>query len=206
MSLEPPDGPITEYPTPPTDTPPSATTDVLPSEYPSSYPHFDQSQLSKPTALLWDDLDGFPFQQLCQPSGDCAKACRDSARLYEGRQSDVLEFAGLRFSLFEVCSNLGYMFLYYQETAGELVLNVSDQDLLRISADIGGCLASTCETSRKPEECNTACSLNNIFGGSVGTHSSADTWRCLSSLCTNTCGMPYMNADVMGVGVRVLCY
>lgn len=170
---------------------------------PPSYPHFDLQKLFDITKKPWDQLAGYPFQELCQPSGDCAVECRDSARLYEGRPSDVVEHNGMKITLFETCSNLGYLTLYDASVgAVSASVNASDRTLLQISADIGGCLASACETSRKPWECSSSCSVGQIYGGSVGTHSSSMTWHCLSALCSNTCGMPYMDADVMGVGVR----
>lgn len=170
---------------------------------PPSYPHFDSQALPYITDKGWDQLAGYPFQELCQPSGDCAVECRNSTRLYEGRQSDVVEHNGMDITLFEICSNLGYISLYDTSVgAASVNANISDRTLLQISADIGGCLASSCETSRKPWECSESCSVSKIYGGSVRTHSSPMTWHCLSRLCSSTCGMPYMDADVMGIGVR----
>lgn len=184
---------------------PSPTYSPVREDPPSLYPHFDPQALFTTNNKEWDELSGDFFQELCQPSGDCAIECRNSTRLFEGRQSDVVEHNGMNITFFEICSNLGYLSLYDASVeAVSASANISDRTLLQISADIGGCLASSCETSRKPWECSESCSVAQIYGGSVGTHNSPMTWHCLSALCSSTCGMPYMNADVMGIGVRSL--
>lgn len=206
------------------DQPPSSAVDTIPSLVPSSttteessaaasatntlpaqYAHFDKGEYWDPnkadtaiTQIAWTDLDGFPYETLCQPSGNCAEECLNTTRLYAGHPTDVVLHNGNNFTLFEICSNLGDL-SYYNNTA---VGDPSDQDLLKISANLGSCLPSTCETSRKPQDCSPACSLNGIFDGTV-VSSSAHVWGCMVMLCANTCGLPYLDADVMGVGVSL---
>lgn len=170
----------------------------------AQYQHFDKGEywdLNKAntaiTPIPWDKMDGFPFRSLCQPSGNCATECLNTTRLYTGAIDDVVEYNNYNFTFFEICSNLGELSLYNNTATG----NPAEKDLLRISANLGSCLPSSCETSRKPQDCNPACALDKIFDGTVAGHSSANVWGCMVMLCANTCGLPYMDSDVMGVGV-----
>lgn len=188
----------------PTDTTSSSATPTSSTAVRAQYQHFDKGEYWDPnkantaiTDIPWRDLDGFPFQSLCQPSGNCATECLNTTRLYAGEINDVVEYNNYNFTFFEICSNLGELSLYNNTATG----NLADKDLLQISANLGSCLPSTCETSRKPSDCNPACALDKIFDGTVAGHSSANVWGCMVMLCANTCGLPYMDADVMGVGV-----
>ncbi|KAF9893645.1 hypothetical protein FE257_010957 [Aspergillus nanangensis] len=80
--------------------------------------------------------------------------------------------------------------------------NESDAIVNQISAGLSTCLVNSCDMSRDVQNCNTSCSLSLINRGD-GSMSIQQAGSCLSSICGNTCGLPYADQDIYGVGILV---
>ncbi|KAJ9610011.1 hypothetical protein H2200_006341 [Cladophialophora chaetospira] len=166
--------------------------------------------------IPWNTFANSNFDALC-PSHDCIKDCQNYTRLFE----EVPYFLNNSFqtygksidgkppdtTLFGVCSNLANINTGISEALTSQSIESyfplqRQQEVDQVSSSIASCLASTCDFSREPQNCVAACNMPLLYSNGSTTNLTAVT-ACLSMICGNTCGLPYANQDVMGVGVLV---
>lgn len=171
----------------------------------TTYP-YKQLQSAAIRPVTWATLAKTPFDALC-PSGNCLEACKDFTRVFKSHPDGADAAAPI--TLFGLCSNLGVVYreLYQQENPVLLPQssyfpngNGTEADLNQISAGLSNCLVSSCELSRDAQNCNQSCGLSLINNGDT-TMSVEAAGSCLYSVCGNTCGLPYADQDIYGVGV-----
>ncbi|KIX04569.1 uncharacterized protein Z518_05439 [Rhinocladiella mackenziei CBS 650.93] len=166
--------------------------------------------------IQWNTFATSDFDVLC-PSHDCVKDCQNYTRLFEEVPyliTESLETYGKsvdgqapNITLFGVCSNLANVYAGIasdtEAVSKQSYFPLSSQeDVGPVSMTLASCLASTCDYSRESQNCISACNLDVLYSGGSATNLTAVT-GCLSLICGNTCGLPYANQDVMGVGVLV---
>jgi hypothetical protein len=164
--------------------------------------------------IPWCNLAQSDLDVLC-PSHDCVQDCQNYTRLFEEVPYLITESFDTygksvngkapNITLFGVCSNLAEV--YDSISAGTNLKSAesyfplsSQNDIGRVSTTVASCLASTCDQSRENQNCIAACNMTVLYPNHSTTNLTAVT-ACLSMLCGNTCGLPYANQDVMGVGV-----
>ena len=162
----------------------------------------------------WDYFESTSFNKLC-PNGNCYDECHNTRRLYQAvpdglNQTSNSYSSQSGMTLFGICSNLQAINRYISITPARDVsqsvksyfkapLNLEDYTL-QVSTNISSCLATSCDLSRDSENCNDYCSLTALLPGSSGLNLTQAA-GCLNRICGNTCGLPYANQDVLGVGV-----
>lgn len=177
----------------------------------------------KITALSDHEFFSAPFKELC-PSGDCVKDCKRLGRLFEG-VPDGVDMDGStygradsdeRVTLFGICSNLARAaerapMDNVTSAARDYfpVVDPTNNDLSMVTSNIASCFASTCDLTREPDKCKDACSLDNFLASPSQLNFNSDNSNtgalaCVSRLCDNTCGLPYADQDVLGIGVSLL--
>ena len=166
--------------------------------------------------IPWNNFANADFDTLC-PSRDCVQDCQNYTRLFEEVPyliTDSFEVYGKSINgqppnttLFGVCSNLGNIYdgiaagITPQSTESYFPLS-RQEDTGQVSSSLVSCLASTCDASREPQNCASACNMTVLYPSGASTNLTAVT-GCLSLICGNTCGLPYADQDVLGVGVLV---
>lgn len=178
---------------------------------------FDTSNI---TALSDDEFLAAPFNELC-PSGDCVEDCRDLARLFQAVPDGVDAGASTygrpgsdqRVTLFSVCTNMARAAsIVPLSSAAESVKgyfpaeSLAADNVTMVTSGIASCFASTCGLTREPAKCQDACSLDNLLASSSQLNfnlqsNNTGALACVSRLCDNTCGLPYADQDVLGIGV-----
>lgn len=161
------------------------------------------------------EINDAPFSTLC-PGGDCFKACQDfslmlNSGFYEYNPSAELptSFSTTDITLFGLCTNIANITSavahtkdlpnaakYFDPQAN------SQYDVNKVVSGTAQCLFGTCEATRKPLECEPLCSTF-VTQESISTFNFVNTYKCITKLCDNTCGLPYANQDVFGIGVSV---
>jgi hypothetical protein len=163
-----------------------------------------------PTILTfsWDSVAEASFGGIC-PSGNCLEACQDYVQVFQTTPDTASQASNI--TLFGVCSNLGMIYGdLYNTNASVMQKQASyfppgDQShavVTQVISSLSSCLAGSCETSRDPHNCNASCSLSILNYGN-STMNMATVGQCFSELCSNTCGLPYADQDVYGVGVSI---
>lgn len=199
----------------PTSTRTSATTSSGKLSNPTVSPVYHQIIKDGAVAnLTWNHFSHSVFDELC-PSHDCVQDCQNYTRLFEEVPYLITEpFStyGKSFdnqppsiTLFGVCSNLVTIYEGISSDTDAASQQSyfpasSANDTGGVSSTIASCLASTCDYSRESTNCISACNMTVLYSEGSTTNVTAVT-ECLSLLCGNTCGLPYANQDVMGVGV-----
>ncbi|KAK0631174.1 hypothetical protein B0T17DRAFT_530312 [Bombardia bombarda] len=172
-----------------------------------------------PSGSCITDCQDYPRLFSSIPSG-----IDESASVY-GRLDPVT--GKLDVTFFGICSNLGNATLLALAqdpssavyaaflgsnaiTAGvaESSANVNN-DVVRVASSIATCFASTCEQTRDPNVCRNACSAQQLLGAAeIGSSLDirGNMGVCVQQLCDNTCGLPYADQDVLGIGVLVSYY
>lgn len=156
--------------------------------------------------LGWDSVSKAPFGDLC-PSGNCLEDCQDYGHVFQLQSENTNQ--GPDFTLFGICSNLGMIYGDLYQANDSVMQTMSsyfphiDQSadaVDQVVAGLSSCLAGSCDASRNPIQCNTSCSLSVLDYGNKTMNMQAVA-LCLDELCKNTCGLPYADQDVYGVGV-----
>ncbi|KAK6075434.1 hypothetical protein SCUP234_10693 [Seiridium cupressi] len=158
------------------------------------------------------DFLAAPFDELCRGQ-DCIAACEDQTRLYQdipdGISSNMNTYGRpradgtLNMTLFGLCSNLGQAQLVgeaHPDTAAFFTPNNSEVRIEGIVSDMATCLAGTCELTRHPNECSDPCSYESLVYNKSSMDINEGVFRCINTLCANTCGLPYADRDTFGVG------
>lgn len=176
----------------------------------TTYP-YKQLQSAAILPVRWSTLANTPFDALC-PSGNCLEACKDFTRVFKSHPDGADAAAPI--TLFGLCSNLGVVYRELYQHENPVLLpqsayfpngNGTEADLNQISAGLSNCLVSSCELSRDAQNCNQSCGLSLINNGDT-TMSVEAAGSCLYSVCGNTCGLPYADQDIYGVGVSFSYY
>lgn len=172
------------------------------------------------TVISNDDFFSAPLDQFC-PSGDCMKDCQDMERVFSalpsGVKADALTYgrpnSNTSVSLFGICTNLDHVTTvlptYKKMDKVGSFFNVTKgarPNITRTTAKIASCYASTCDLTREPDKCKEACAMDNFLAGPDRLNfnlqnNNTGAMACISRLCDNTCGLPYANQDVLGIGV-----
>ncbi|KXH45106.1 hypothetical protein CSIM01_01235 [Colletotrichum simmondsii] len=156
-----------------------------------------------------------PFGDIC-PSGNCVDDCKNTTRVFQaipqGLQVDPLRYGRMEaqmanVTLFSTCSNLEVSTNF--ATAEENVnftpyFSTNDStDLFKVAASIASCFAATCEQTRKPTLCADACSPAKLLSSPTTFDYMLGLPNCVVRLCDNTCSLPYVDPDVLGIGVLI---
>ncbi len=201
----------------------SATSTASSTDFTAAHPYptisVSYAQIVSPGTVAnipWSNLANADFDALC-PSHDCVQDCQNYTRLFEEVPyllNNTFQTYGKSFSgqppdttLFGVCSNLANVYTGISEAVAPQALASyfplqSQQEIVQVSSSLASCLTSTCDASREPQNCVAACNMPMLYSNGTTTNLTAVT-ACLSMICGNTCGLPYANQDVMGVGVLV---
>ncbi|KAG6364014.1 hypothetical protein INS49_009117 [Diaporthe citri] len=116
-------------------------------------------------------------------------------------------------TLFGICSNLANATESVIRNGDETTASFFPRPLAQISndsdllaANLTTCLATTCEMTRRPSECVDYCGPENLLQSPTEFDFSSGLFRCANKLCSNTCGLPFANQDVFGIGVLISYY
>lgn len=154
------------------------------------------------------------FENICL-SHNCQTECQNLTRVFTAYEGD-LEYSSdgnpndIPVTLFGICSNLANatksantngdsgVQSFFPNTLAEM-----DLDTQLITTNLTTCLSTTCEMTRKPSECVDYCRPEYLLQDSDPSlfKFSPGVFECANRLCSNTCGLPYANEDVFGVGV-----
>ncbi|KAG7039980.1 hypothetical protein JMJ77_0010258 [Colletotrichum scovillei] len=155
------------------------------------------------------------FGDIC-PSGNCVDDCKNTTRVFQaipqGLQVDPLRYGRMEdqkanVTLFSTCSNLEFSTNF--ATAEENVnftpyFSTNDStDLFKVAANIASCFVATCEQTRKPTLCADACSPAKLLSSPTTFDYMLGLPDCVVRLCDNTCSLPYVDPDVLGIGVLI---
>lgn len=162
-----------------------------------------------------DQLLSTPFDDLC-PSGNCIADCKNVSRVFQGVPDGLKVEAELYgrldennrtdVTLFGTCSNLQYASIvaeaYENSTLGKYFSATSaEDDIALITSKMTTCFATTCEETRNPALCANACSATSLMASSTAFDFSRGVPDCVLRLCDSTCALPYVDPDVLGIGV-----
>lgn len=153
------------------------------------------------------------FNQICV-TDDCQADCFNMARVFRASQhalgdsTDGYE-VDIPVTLFVICSNLANATESIIRNGDESTASFFPRPLSQISndsdllvANLSTCLATTCEMTRSPSECVDYCGPENLLQSPTTFDFGSGLFRCASKLCSNTCGLPFANQDVFGIGVH----
>jgi hypothetical protein len=172
------------------------------------------------TVINDEDFLAAPFDRLC-PSGDCIMDCQNMTRVFQalpsGIQADRQTYGrkggNSSITLFGVCTNLGQASSIIPSSSQNKILepffrtkDSTSTNVTKVTTKIASCYASTCDLTREPYKCKEACAVDNFLGNPSRlnfnfANNNTGSLACISRLCDNTCGLPYANQDVLGVGV-----
>lgn len=152
------------------------------------------------------------FDQICA-THDCQADCLNMTRVFHASQhalgdsTDGYE-VDIPVTLFGICSNLANATESVFRNGDERTASFFPRPLAQISndsellaANLSTCLATTCEMTRRPSECVEYCGPENLLQSPTSFDFSSGLFRCAKKLCSNTCGLPFANQDVFGIGV-----
>lgn len=163
-----------------------------------------------PSQLLEADLAA-----LC-PSGNCSKDCQ-TQRVFEVLPEGVnvaygeygtLNSTRAEITLFGICVDIANVTRALKsggvpaEQAEQLkpYFPKNDLGLTKIAENITQCLPASCAKSRDSSTCAPWCRESDLMLAD-GTTNLAGVATCLEWLCEESCGLPYANQDVVGIGV-----
>ncbi|KAI7776649.1 hypothetical protein LA080_004741 [Diaporthe eres] len=157
------------------------------------------------------------FDQICA-THDCQADCFNMARVFRasqhalGNSTDGYK-ADIPVTLFGICSNLASATESVMRNGNETTQSFFPRPLAQISNDsdlladnLTTCLATTCEMTRRPSECFNYCRPESLLQSPTAFDFSSGLLRCADKLCSNTCGLPFANQDVFGIGVLISYY
>lgn len=162
--------------------------------------------------LREDHFLGSDFDQICA-THDCQADCFNMTRVFRatqhalGNSTDGYE-VDIPVTLFGICSNLASATESVIRNGNETMASFFPRPLAQISNDgdlladnLTTCLATTCEMTRRPSECVDYCRPESLLQSPTAFDFSSGLLRCADKLCSNTCGLPFANQDVFGIGV-----
>ncbi|KUI70404.1 hypothetical protein VM1G_11703 [Cytospora mali] len=157
------------------------------------------------------------FESIC-PSQNCQTDCRNLTRVFTVHADHLLDnpdgkVADVPVTLFGICSNLANATNSASLSGDSRVqsffptaLTELETDIELISSNLTACLSTTCEMTRKPSECVDHCRPGNLLQSPSLFNFSPGIYQCTYNICSNTCGLPYANQDVFGIGVLISSY
>lgn len=164
------------------------------------------------------NLANASFDKLC-PSGNCINDCQNLSRLFQAVPDGITKSAqeyGRPWSsdlpdvtFFGVCSNLANLSSIAnskQESPLSAVESFftnpsGESKIIDGASSIATCFSDTCNKTRHPDTCFPMCTRETLLSNAKTLDIKTGISSCLSILCDNTCGLPYANQDVFGVGV-----
>lgn len=160
-----------------------------------------------------DQLLSTSFDDIC-PSGNCISDCSNISRVFQavpdGINTDPQHYGRLdsknksEVTLFGTCSNLDYTTSLGKTGSFAAYFPADDsRELSTIASRITTCFATTCEQTRNPALCATACSASNLLSSATAFDYNRGLPDCVVRLCDSTCSLPYVDPDVLGIGVRL---
>ncbi|KAF6799432.1 hypothetical protein CMUS01_15654 [Colletotrichum musicola] len=166
-----------------------------------------------------EQLLSTPFDDIC-PSGNCIADCKNVSRVFQGVPDGLKVEAEMYgrldadnkadVTLFGTCSNLQYASMvaatHENSTFGNYFSVASAQDIALITSKMTTCFATTCEETRNPALCANACSATSLMASSTAFDFSRGVPDCILRLCDSTCALPYVDPDVLGIGVLISYY
>jgi hypothetical protein len=152
---------------------------------------------------------------LC-PSGNCLKDCQ-TQRVFEVLPEGVniaydqygtLDSTRAEITLFGICVDIANVTRAL--TSGDIPAEQAQQlkpyfpnnasGLTKIADNITQCLPASCAKSRDSSTCAPWCRESDLLLVD-GTTNLTGVATCLEWLCEESCGLPYANQDVVGIGV-----
>lgn len=152
------------------------------------------------------------FESICL-SQNCQKDCLNLTRVFTANEDDLQDSSDgnsvdIPVTLFGICSNLANatssaslsgdsrVQSFFPSTLAEM-----NTDIELITSNLTTCLSTTCEMTREPSECVDHCRPQNLLRGPTLFTFSPGIFECTHRICSSTCGLPYANQDVFGIGV-----
>lgn len=153
------------------------------------------------------------FSQIC-PSQNCFNDCNNLTQVFTASRERVhsnithVDAQDVPVTLFGVCSNLGnatasvengndaVLKPYFQSPSAD-----ADNDIGLVISNLTMCLVDTCDNTRNPSECNDYCRPDYLLQSQAALAISPGVFQCAHQLCKSTCGLPYADQDVFGIGV-----
>lgn len=192
--------------------PPTSTTQLNAATSTGPALHYTQIFNDAVRGYAAAEVNDAPFTELCA-GDDCFKACQDFGLLfnkdhyeYQPNAKFPTSFSDEGITLFGLCTNTANITdaIAHTDTLPNAANFFKSQDTAynvnKVVSGTAQCLVGSCEATRKPDECRKLCS-SFVIQQSISTLDFAKTYTCMAKLCDNTCGLPYANQDVMGVGV-----
>lgn len=152
------------------------------------------------------------FSQIC-PSQNCFTDCNNLTQVFTaspealGNSTDI---AHLPVTLFGVCSNLANATALVEDSDDAILKSYfkspstdADNDIGLITSNLTMCLVDTCDNTRNPSECNY-CRPDYLLQSQDTLSIYPGVSNCTYQLCQSTCGLPYADQDVFGIGVSSL--
>ncbi|KAK1702947.1 uncharacterized protein BDZ83DRAFT_773192 [Colletotrichum acutatum] len=201
----------------------SASSSVTPVHYSASRRFIQMINRTNPVLYIVPEgqLLETSFRGIC-PSGNCVDDCKNMSRVFQA-VPDGLNIDPLRYgrpetqvsnvTLFGTCSNLEFATKFAvaeRNTDFTPYFSTNDsRDLFNIAANMASCFAAaTCEQTRKPTVCAEACSPSKLLSSPTAFDYEQESGflNCVLRLCDHTCSLPYVNQDVLGIGVLISYY
>lgn len=155
------------------------------------------------------------FSQIC-PSQNCTHDCRNMSLVFNASpagpttgSSDSIDI-DVPVTLFGICSNMANASDSAERSGNARVQSFfagvanDTNTFASITSDLTTCLSTSCDKTRKPSECVAICRPDYLLADgstNLGFESQHGLYQCAKQLCSSTCGLPYANQDVFGIGV-----
>jgi hypothetical protein len=145
---------------------------------------------------------------------DCLVCCSDPKSIFGSSLEETGNGSGvLTIRHFRICSNFPYLAASLNQSALDPAISsqvqnyvprdASNDALKSITFAVTDCLTATCRNAREPEHCRHPCSGVNLLVNST-TPSLSGLNECMNLLCSgNETSLPFADADIVGIGVRV---
>lgn len=152
------------------------------------------------------------FENIC-PSQNCQTDCLNLTRVFTAHADDLLDSSDgssvdIPVTLFGICSNLANATNSASLSGDSRVqsffpgtLSDLNTDIELIASNLTTCLSTTCEMTRQPSECVDYCRPEDLLQNPTLFKFSPGIYECTYRICSSTCGLPYANQDVFGIGV-----
>lgn len=155
------------------------------------------------------------FDNIC-PSKNCLDDCKNLTQVFLA-SSGMLNYntatdaKDVPVSLFGICSNLANVTALVEDSDNATLKSYftnpstglgADDDIGLITSNLTMCLVDTCDTTRNPSECRQVCRPEHLLQSQDTLSISPGIYQCAHQLCQSTCGLPYADQDVFGIGVR----
>lgn len=151
------------------------------------------------------------FSQIC-PSRNCFTDCNNLTQVFTANPDALgniteIDAADLPVTLFGVCSNLANATASVEESDDAVLKSYfqtrsadTDNNIGLIASNLTMCLVDTCDNTRNPSECSF-CRPDYLLQSQDTLAIYPGVSNCTYQLCQSTCGLPYADQDVFGIGV-----